>query len=139
MRVLLAVDGSVYTRRMLAYLAAHDEFLGGARFTLLTVVSPVPPHAREFIDERNLERYCVDEANHVLDPLARFAERSGWRHTLERRSGDPADAIVKAAIAGGHDLIVMGSHGHCALANVLLGSVTTRVLALSKTPVLVIR
>jgi nucleotide-binding universal stress UspA family protein len=140
MKVLLAVDGSVHTRRMLAYLAAHDEFLGRAHdFTLLTVVPAVPPRAREFIDSTNVERYVVDEANAVLEPVARFAERSGWRHTLERRTGDPADAIVEAADAGGHDLVVMGSHGRSALGKLALGSVATRVLARCKTPVLIIR
>ena len=28
MKILAAVDGSPYTKRMLAYLAAHDEWLG---------------------------------------------------------------------------------------------------------------
>ena len=28
MKVLVAVDGSSYSKRMLAYLAAHDEWLG---------------------------------------------------------------------------------------------------------------
>ena len=28
MKILVAADGSSYTKRMLAYLAAHDEWLG---------------------------------------------------------------------------------------------------------------
>ena len=28
MKILVAVDGSPFTKRMLAYLAAHDEWLG---------------------------------------------------------------------------------------------------------------
>jgi nucleotide-binding universal stress UspA family protein len=36
-------------------------------------------------------------------------------------------------------LIVMGSHGHSSLGNVVLGSVANRVLARCKTPVLLIR
>jgi hypothetical protein len=40
MKILVAVDGSKFTRRMLAYLAAHDEWLGPRhRYTVLTVVS----------------------------------------------------------------------------------------------------
>jgi hypothetical protein len=30
MKILVAADGSAYTKRVLAYLAAHDEWLGPA-------------------------------------------------------------------------------------------------------------
>ena len=47
MKVLLAVDGSVYTKRMLAHLAAHEELLGrGHEYTAFTAVPPVPPAPR---------------------------------------------------------------------------------------------
>jgi nucleotide-binding universal stress UspA family protein len=36
------------------------------------------------------------------------------------------------------DLIVMGTHGHSALGNVVMGSVATGVLARCKAPVLLI-
>ena len=47
MKILLAVDGSAYTKKMLGYLAAHDEWLGGGRhqYTVLHTVSPVPARA----------------------------------------------------------------------------------------------
>jgi nucleotide-binding universal stress UspA family protein len=51
--------------------------------------------------------------------------------------GPPAEVI--AEIAAQHDLVVMGSHGHGAVGGLVLGSVTQRVLAACKTPVLVIR
>ena len=46
MKILVAVDGSIYSKRMLAYLATHDEWLGNVHdFTVVHVVSPVPPRA----------------------------------------------------------------------------------------------
>ena len=39
MKILVPADGSPYTKRMLAYLAAHDEWLGGQhQYTVITVV-----------------------------------------------------------------------------------------------------
>ena len=39
MKILLAVDGSKYTKRMLAYVAAHDEWLGpGHEYTVFNGV-----------------------------------------------------------------------------------------------------
>jgi nucleotide-binding universal stress UspA family protein len=55
------------------------------------------------------------------------------------RFGAPADAVVALADKGGFDLIVMGSHGHGTLANLVLGSVATKVLASTRVPVLLIR
>ncbi len=41
MKILLAVDGSKYTKKMLAYLATHDEqFSGKNEFTVLSVQAP---------------------------------------------------------------------------------------------------
>ena len=50
MKILLAVDGSAYTKKMLAYLTTHDEvFSADNDFTLFTVQSPLPPaHARRW-------------------------------------------------------------------------------------------
>ena len=46
MKILVAVDGSEYTKRMLGYLAAHDEWLGSSQvLTVLHVASAVPPRA----------------------------------------------------------------------------------------------
>jgi nucleotide-binding universal stress UspA family protein len=54
-------------------------------------------------------------------------------------SGEPWQAIVKAARSKKCDLIVMASHGRRGLSGLLLGSETTKVLTHSKTPVLVCR
>ena len=44
MKILLAVDGSEFTKRMLDYLSAHPGlFDGNAEFTALTVSAPINP------------------------------------------------------------------------------------------------
>ena len=50
-----------------------------------------------------------------------------------------AKCIVDAAQSCGADLIVMGSHGRSGLAKMVLGSVATKVLALSPVPMLIIK
>jgi len=54
-------------------------------------------------------------------------------------SDQPWRAILAAARSGNCDTIVMASHGRGGLGGLILGSETTRVLASSKIPVLVIR
>jgi len=53
--------------------------------------------------------------------------------------GPPADVIAKQAGSGKLDPLVMGSHGHGSVANVVMGSVATKVLASCKLTVLLVR
>jgi nucleotide-binding universal stress UspA family protein len=50
--------------------------------------------------------------------------------------GGPGRSIAEAADELGADLIVVGTRGHSALAGVILGSVTLKLLHLAKCPVL---
>lgn len=140
MNILLAVDGSDYTKRMLAYLAAHDELLGPKnRFTFLTVVPAVPLHVTQFVGPDVLASYYADQAEEVLKPLRTYASQHGWEWQTRHAIGHPADVIAEAARSGEHDLVVLGSHGHGALKSLVLGSVAAGVLSRCDTPVLIVR
>lgn len=140
MKILVAVDGSPYTKRALAYLTTHDEWLGAAhQYTLLTVVPAVPPRAAAVIDKATLQAYYQDEAEKVFKPVRAFFAKRGVTAEFVFKIGHAADVIASVAAKGKHDLIMMGSHGHGALANLVLGSVSAKVLAQSEVPVLLIR
>lgn len=140
MNILLAVDGSPYTKRMLAYLEEHKELFGAnAKYTALTVIVPVPPHVTSFIGKQNLDDYYADEAQKVLEPVQAFAEKHQFELATLQRVGHAADVIAKTATAGKFDLLIMGSQGHSNVESLLLGSVTSRVMARCTTPMLVIR
>ena len=55
------------------------------------------------------------------------------------KDGAPAEIIVQTAIEQNCDLVVMGTHGQSAIADVLIGSTAKWVIRQSPTPVLVIR
>jgi len=55
------------------------------------------------------------------------------------KNGTPAEVIVETAKERSCDLIVMGTHGHSALTDVLIGSTAKWVVRHSPIPVLVIR
>ncbi|MCU0774337.1 MAG: universal stress protein [Ideonella sp.] len=140
MNILVAVDGSPYTKRMLGYLAAHDEWLGKAhQYTVLHTVPPVPPRAAAVLDKELVKSYYTDEAEKVFKPIRTFFKRQGLDATFAGKVGVAADIIAKTADEGRYDLLIMGSHGHGTLGNLVLGSVATKVLAKSKTPVLLVR
>lgn len=140
MKILLAVDGSPYTKKMLAYLVTHDEMFGPQHdYVLFTATPALPLRARNAVGRDLAEKYYHDEAERVLAPASQFCERHGLKARSGTRAGPAAELIVKAAESAKADLIVMGSHGHGTLANLVLGSVATAVIARSKRPVLVVR
>ena len=55
------------------------------------------------------------------------------------KNGDPAEIIIETAQDRKCDLIVMGTHGHGVITDVLIGSTAKRVVRQSTIPVLVIR
>ena len=138
--MLLPVDGSECTRRMVAYIAAHDEMFGPLHdYVMLLVHDAFAANVASAMDPLAIQEYCEHEVERVFGPLRSFAAQNGWRVRFETARGDAGTVIADHAKHEKVDLIVMGSHGRTALSNVVMGSVATAVLARCRTPVLLIR
>lgn len=139
MKILLPVDGSKFSKRMLAYIAAHDEWLGSHHhYTVLTVVPYLPATEALLTRMDHIRQHYDDAAGKVLKPVRAFFDKQGLKAEFIERVGDAADAIVELA-GRGFDLVVMGSHGHRAVPGMVMGSVTAQVIARSKLPILLVR
>lgn len=140
MKILLAVDGSPFTKKMLAYVAAHDEWLGAHHtYTVIHVVPKIPAHATSFLDRGVVDGYYADEAEKVFKPIRAFIGKHGLQAEFVGLAGHAGETIAKRADAGAFDLLMMGSHGHGQLGNLVMGSVATRVVASCRVPVLLVR
>ncbi|MDL5037167.1 universal stress protein [Comamonas resistens] len=140
MKILLAVDGSAYTQKMLAYLTSHQEMLGtGHEYTIITVQPLLPPRARAALGRDVVEQYYDEESTKILQPVQEFLNGRGVQVQSISKVGPIADTIIKEAQDGKFDLIAMGTHGHGALGRLVMGSVSSQVLAGCTIPVLLIR
>ena len=140
MKILLAVDGSSYTKKMLAYVTTHLEmFSGDNEFTALTVQGALPPRARAAVGKEVVDQYYAEEAAKVLDPVVKFLGRHDLKVKSLAKVGNAGETIAKTAESGKFDMIIMGSRGHGALGSLVMGSVAARVLANCQTPVLLVR
>jgi nucleotide-binding universal stress UspA family protein len=140
MKILVAADGSPFTKRMLAYIAAHDEWLGNRHvYNVLTVVPPVPARAASVLAKDVLESYYADEADKVFKPIREFFAQNKLQAEFVTKHGHAAETIAATADAGKYDLLMLGSHGHSALGNLVMGSVATKVVAQCGVPVLLVR
>ena len=131
MRILLAYDGFEHSRHALeqaAKLAADGK-------GEITVLSVVPPDARASKSGGH-----VMFRPHAHEDVARahaYLRELGLPSEMKMDAGDPAEQIVAEATTGGYDVVVVGSRGHGALGRLLLGSVSTEVVARAPCPVLV--
>lgn len=140
MKILLAVDGSPYTQKMLSYLTSHQELLGsGHDYTLITVQPLLPARARAALGKEVVEQYYDEESTKILEPVRDFLSARNVPVQVISKVGPIADTIIKEAQDGKFDLIMMGTHGHGALGRLIMGSVSSQVLAGCTVPVLLIR
>ena len=140
MKILLAVDGSDYTRKMLEYVRGHPALFDPSHtFMLFNAQPPLPPHARSALGNTVVQDYHSDEAKKVLEPAQAAIGAQGVKAQSSWKVGPVGETIAAVAKDGHYDMIIMGSHGHGSLARLVMGSVTTQVLAQCGVPVLLIR
>lgn len=140
MRVLLAVDGSKFTKKALAFLATHETLAGpDAELVVLNVQPAVSPRVKTMLGAATVRAWHQEEADKVLQPIERFLKRHGVQYRASWVAGSPAADIVRAAKREKVHMLVMGTHGHGLLGRALLGSVAQRVVADVDVPVLLVR
>ena len=139
MKILVAVDGSPYTEHAIDYLVRHAALFGGAEIELLTVHPPIPGRPARHLGREVVDGYYRDECEKALAPARRALKKAGVQFAEGFKVGNPGEVIATHAEKGRFDMVIMGSHGHGALSNLVMGSVATRVLAGCKAPVLVVR
>lgn len=140
MKILVAVDGSAFTRKMLAYLVAHDEWLGPAhQYTVVHCALRLPRRAAAALDRDSVDSYYRDESAKVFKPIRTFFQRQRLQASFAAKVGHPAEVIAALAEHGGYDLLLLGSHGHGPIGRLVLGSVAAEVIARCKTPLLIVR
>lgn len=146
MKILVAVDGSSYTQKAVQYLVSHlNLFQASPEVTLLHVHPPIPggvavSRARAIAGNAAVDEHYREEAQAALAPSEAFMREKNIPFTTKYAiNSDVANEIDHYAKNHGADLIVIGSHGHGALASAVMGSVATKVISAAPCPVLVVR
>lgn len=144
-RILIPTDGSRLSKKAIAQAVRLAGTIGAsvvgfhARPTYPVIAfsegATLPP---EFFDQwdRDTKRAGANFLGHI-EAAARKAKVTF--KGVQGSYSTASDGVIRVAKRERCDLIVMGAHGRNALARLLLGSETNRVLIDSKIPVLVIR
>lgn len=133
-RILVAMDGSIYSDKALDQALSMAKVCGSTLFAItVMVVYPATLGTAPWVKER-----LSEEAGRILEKAKnKSAEENVPCETIVHIGKNPHELIVREAMERNIDLIVMGTHGRTGLKKLLLGSVAERVIGHAPCAVLV--
>lgn len=143
LKILLAVDGSeTATRAAQKLVDSAGWFKEPLEVELVTVHLPLP-HVGGFagavVSHDMVEKYYSEEGGKALAAARKLFDAAGIRYAPHILVGEIPQTIVGHAEKTGCKMIYMGTRGMSAMANLVVGSVATKVLHLCSIPVVLIR
>lgn len=140
MKVLLAADGSKYTKKALAFLVTHESLVSEKdELLVLNVQLQVPGRVRAMLGSAEIASYHREEGDKVLNPIKKFLDKHALNYRCVSVVGHPVDEILKVAAKEKSHLIVMGTRGHGLIGRTLIGSIAQRVVSDCDIPVLLVK
>ncbi len=140
MRIVLAADGSAYTKKALAFLMTHESLAGPDDEIVVVHAQPaLPPRVRSAVGADVVKSYLHDEAEKVLAPIRRFLDKHDVTYRCEWSVGPADEQILRAVKKSKAHMIVMGTHGHGLIGRALMGSVAQKVITGADVPVMLVR
>lgn len=139
-RVLIPLDGSALSEQILQPALALGG-LGGAEYLLVQAIEPlgyIGPHMAE-IDPAMLQQTQESAQAYLQKTAALLRARALNVQTRVLVGRSAAAAILEEAQTHRSDLIALATHGRGAVARMLLGSVTDKVVRGANLPLLVFR
>ena len=135
-KILVAIDGSESAKKAFTtsiYLAS----VSNCRIDVIHVVSC------EFGGDSAASLELVEDlkikANSMLEEYKKYALEKDIRPKFMLEIGDPANMIIEIVNSKDYDLVVLGTRGMNVFKELLLGSVSIKVMHHAKCPVMVVR
>jgi nucleotide-binding universal stress UspA family protein len=134
--ILIPIDFSLTSELALRY-AKEFAVAFGARLHLVHVSDDPTLFAPTTSDAYREE--ARKKSNDQLVELLKKGKERDIKTLLDTRFGSASTTLLDYALEQDIDLIIMGSHGRTALANILLGSVAEHIFRHAPCPVLTVK
>lgn len=142
MKILVATDGSKNAMRAVKYAAdlLKNSTDKSKSLSLISVHDDAGlRHAKAFVGKEAVADYLRELSEKELKPAMKFLNEQDIKHDMVIVTGNASQEIVAQGQKGKYDMIVLGSKGRSAIADMLLGSVAQRVLTQAKQPVVLVK
>jgi len=136
--ILLAVDGSEHSLRSAKEAGDLARAMKSDSLRIVVAFDSIPP----YLGEPNMQQAItarMKEANAILQKAQDAVGKIPGEIHTELIEGPAAEAIINVAKTRGSTVIVMGSRGMSAIAELVLGSTSHKVVSHAPCPVLIIR
>lgn len=140
-KLLVPVDSSDSAMRALEHAIRLAKESGAME--LVIVYAHEPPliygEIAMYLPEEKAKEMLREHDEDILRPAIEKAKAAGVTFTSQVLIGDIAKTIVSCAETSACDGIVMGTRGMSAISNLVMGSVATKVIHLTKLPVTLVK
>ena len=137
-KLLFAVDKSVYAHKALDLVIMLGPGCQELNVIIVHVIESIPSLIGNPMRDR-LKEEMHAEANKLMEPFREALKKAGITSTTRIEQGDIAAHLLQVAEKERCEMIVMGARGQSSVEEILLGSVSQKVLQHAKVPVLIAR
>ena len=141
-KVLIPVDGSECALRGIALIISKRSLYSQPEeleIHLVNVQAPFSSDVSRFVSHEQIATFHQEESEKLLHDARAVLDTAGVKYTCHIKVGNVAETITTLAEALNCDQIVMGTRGRRAFSDLLMGSITLKVVHLSKIPVLLVK
>ncbi|RPJ25548.1 MAG: universal stress protein [Nitrosopumilales archaeon] len=141
-KILVPVDGSEISYRALDAGLFFSEKLG-SNITVIHVMEDIPithiESQKLLNDMLEISAACKQQGQDILSKCSETANNKGMMVNTILLKGNPASIILDFCKNGKYDVIIMGNRGMGKIREIILGSVSSKILHNSSCPVLLIK
>jgi universal stress protein A len=141
MRIAIAVDGSENSLRAVRYaIELAGKLKEGSSIVLLNVhISALISPVARGIDRKQVEEYMDEIAEEELSEAKKILSQAGLSADVIKGHGEVVPTILEIVKKENISLLVVGGKGRSSLADLLIGSTTTKLISLCPVPVTVVK
>ena len=138
-KVLLPVDGSEHSDQATRYIVGFVKEHGPVEVHLANVEPEPVAWQTRGMENSAIDAHLTALAHRSMKSAQDILKKAGVPHHTHVKRGDVAQSLATLADKLGCDTIVIGTRGLGAVSGLALGSVTRKLLHLSRIPVICVK